>query len=282
VPGWFGEGDDIIAVDGKVSFIGTGTEDYFCDAWGFRVFSSPYHGVPAQEGREVGDRLSAYRFHILDPIPFRKRFKFQIEHWPWLSPCPNTGRGYYSSLGFWYQKTVHAAWPRLERIVANEPWDPDKGRWQVPGSLEAEDLEVTAFRSMIGSDARPRPEKALPNLSGDHMLLFDSGGDGGFTLSVPVEKAGRYTVRIYYARAPEFGIVRLVINGESVGEPVDTYLEKNDLTRPLWPPEAISFPDVMLKEGANAFAFSVNSRNPQAKGYQAGLDCLVLERDAYR
>ena len=81
-PGWFGEGDDIISVDGKVSFIGTGTEDYFGDAWGFRVFSSPYHGVTVYDGREPGDKLSAYRFHIVDPIPFRKSFTFEIEHCP--------------------------------------------------------------------------------------------------------------------------------------------------------------------------------------------------------
>jgi len=44
-PGWFGEGDDMITVDGELSFWGTGTEDYFCDAWGFRVFSDLYHGL---------------------------------------------------------------------------------------------------------------------------------------------------------------------------------------------------------------------------------------------
>ncbi|MBM3285155.1 MAG: DUF2961 domain-containing protein, partial [Candidatus Aminicenantes bacterium] len=114
MPGWFGEGDDIITVDGQVSFLGTGTEDYFCDAWGFRVFSDLYHGVPALEGREAGDRLSAYRFHILDPIPFRKSFRFELEHWPWISPWPNTGRDYFSCQSFWYQKSVHKPWLRSE------------------------------------------------------------------------------------------------------------------------------------------------------------------------
>lgn len=76
-PGWFGEGDDIITVDATASFLGTGTEDYFCDAWGFRQFSDLYHGVPILEGREEGNRFSAYRFHIIDPIPFRKSFKLR-------------------------------------------------------------------------------------------------------------------------------------------------------------------------------------------------------------
>lgn len=277
--GWFGEGDDIITVDGKVSFIGTGSEDYFGDAWGFRVFSNLYYGVPAVEGREVGDQQSAYRFHILDPVPFRKTFKFQIEHWPWVSPLPNTGRGYYSGLGFWYQKSVHAAWPRLDSLVSNGSWDQDKGRWHTPGAIEAEDLKVFAFKSKKGRDAQPRTKKALPNLSGDHMLLFDSGGEGQFSLTVPVEKAGTYTVKAFYARAAEFGIVRLAVNGKKVGEPVDTYLRKKDLTRPLWPPMEASFRGVFLKKGRNEFTFSIDSKNPKADGYQVGLDCLVLERD---
>ena len=92
-PGWFGEGDDIITVDGTLSFVGTGTEDYFQDAWGLRVLSQPYFGCAASEGREIGDRLSVHRFHIIDPIPFRKSFTFEIEHWPWISEWPNTGTG---------------------------------------------------------------------------------------------------------------------------------------------------------------------------------------------
>lgn len=44
-PGWFGEGDEKVWVDGEKfpSWFGTGTEDYFCDAWAFRLFTRPMH-----------------------------------------------------------------------------------------------------------------------------------------------------------------------------------------------------------------------------------------------
>lgn len=279
VPGWFGEGDDIITVDGKVSFLGTGTEDYFCNGWGFQQFTSLYHGVPVMEGRKPGDRVSAYRFHILDPIPFRKSFKFEIEHWPWISPIPNTGRDYYSSVGFWYQKTVSRGWPRLERILSNEPWDPDKGRWHVPGALEAEDLKVVAFRSQSPDAGRPKVKQVKPNLSGDKMLVFDSGGKGQVTLAVPAKSEGLYTVKVHYARAPEFGIVRLNVNDQTVGEPADTFLRRKDLSRPLWPPKAFRFAGVALKKGANEFTFLIEAKNPKATGFQMGLDCIELEKE---
>ncbi len=278
-PGWFGEGDDIITVDGKVSFAGTGTEDYFCDAWGFRVFTDLYHGVPALEGRETGDRLSVYRFHIMDPIPFWKSFKFEIEHYPWISPWPNTGRDYYSSLGFWYQKQIHAPWPGLSEIISNTEWNPAKGRWYVDGALEAEDLGIVEFTSEAGRNARPSVQQVMPNLSGDHMLAFDSGGDGEFTLNVPVENSGRYNLKMFYVRAPDYGKAQLWINGNPVGEPSDIYLRTDDLTRPIWPPKEFAFPGVLLKEGLNIFRFVIDSKNPESEGYRLGIDCLVLKME---
>lgn len=278
-PGWFGEGDDIITVDGKISFAGTGTEDYFCDAWGFRVFSDLYHGVPALEGREIGDRLSAYRFHIMDPIPFRKSFKFEIEHWPWISPWPNTGRDYYSSLGFWYQKKIHKRWPSLNKIISNEAWNAAKGRWYVSGALEAEDMGVVTYVSKAGPNARPSTRFQMPNLSGDHMLLFDSGGEGEFVLNVPAKSSGIYKLKIYYVRAPEYGKVQLFVNGNQVGKRSDTFLKTDDLTRPIWPPKEFVFQGVSLKDGINVFRFVVDSKNPESEGYRLGIDCLVLKME---
>ena len=42
--GWFGEGDDMIFIDGEAapSITGTGTEDYFCAAWGYPRGGQPH------------------------------------------------------------------------------------------------------------------------------------------------------------------------------------------------------------------------------------------------
>ncbi len=281
-PGWFGEGDDIITVDGQVSFIGTGSEDYFGEAWGFvreRLFSNLYYGVPHMDERGIGCRSCAYRFHILDPIPFRKTFKFEIEHWPWLSPLPNSGRDYFSGTAYWYQSTIHKAWPRLEKIIANEPWDPIKGRWHTPGSIEAEDLKVISHKSSVEGTPAPAVEMVMPNLSGDHMLVFDAGGKGEFSVAVPVEASGTYTVSLYCPRAPDYGIVHVKINGNTVGNPMDIFLRRDDLVRPLWPPIAYTFTNVALKKGTNTFTFSIDSKNTESDGYKAGIDCLVLKKE---
>ncbi len=58
--GWFGEGDDLFYVDGeaKPSIEGTGSEDYFNDAWGLHVNDGPYAGVPVAEGTGLGSRMT--------------------------------------------------------------------------------------------------------------------------------------------------------------------------------------------------------------------------------
>jgi len=72
--GWFGEGDEHFFVDGEktASIEGTGSEDYFNDAWGLHVEDGPYTGVPVAEGTGLGSRMTAYRWNMTDPVPFTK------------------------------------------------------------------------------------------------------------------------------------------------------------------------------------------------------------------
>ena len=68
--GWFGEGDDLFYVDGEkaASLEGTGTEDYFNDAWSLHVSEGLYTGRPGRR------RHGAGRAHERVPLaPHRPR-----------------------------------------------------------------------------------------------------------------------------------------------------------------------------------------------------------------
>jgi hypothetical protein len=105
--GWW-EGDEMIWVDGepRPSIHGTGTEDYFGGAWGFRQeYNMPYHGVSflekAGEGKDwQAGKYTVYRFHERDPIPFTRSFKMSIER------GHNNHRrdSFYRSIAYWYQQ----------------------------------------------------------------------------------------------------------------------------------------------------------------------------------
>ncbi|MFO7933476.1 MAG: glycoside hydrolase family 172 protein [Bacteroidales bacterium] len=83
-PVWYGEGDDMIFIDGdeRPTLHGTGTEDYFNSSWcPNEIFRHMYYGY-ARVPSAIGwlGRTHAYRFHIDDPIYFDKSIRFTIEH----------------------------------------------------------------------------------------------------------------------------------------------------------------------------------------------------------
>jgi hypothetical protein len=117
---WWGEGDDMIFVDGEKlpSINGTGSEDYYLGAWGFDGGASHYllFGVPVMGGYSAGARWSVYRFHLDSPIPFTKSLRVTIEH-----GHANHRSDNYFGVAYWYQAEPHAKFPPLPPVDARIP-----------------------------------------------------------------------------------------------------------------------------------------------------------------
>jgi hypothetical protein len=101
---WFGEGDDMIFIDGEPfppSIHGTGTEDWYnCAMCPTQEYNSPYIGITKYSGNENWrwkGKNSVYRYHIEDPIRFRKSILFSIEH-----GSGNKLSNDYSSTAYYY------------------------------------------------------------------------------------------------------------------------------------------------------------------------------------
>jgi hypothetical protein len=120
---WYGEGDDMIFVDGEPwppRLHGTGTEDYFNTAFcPKQEYHAPYHGVTVYSGNEAwpwGGKNSMYRFHIEDPIRFERSIRVSIE-----SGHNNALANDYSSTAYWYQVDRRTPLPRLPPVEARLP-----------------------------------------------------------------------------------------------------------------------------------------------------------------
>ncbi len=98
---WYGEGDDMIFVDGESwppSIHGTGTEDYFNTAWcPSEAYQSNYHGITIPGGPNWAGQISMYRFHIEDPVTFQESVRVTIEH-----GHNNARSDDISSVAYWY------------------------------------------------------------------------------------------------------------------------------------------------------------------------------------
>ena len=99
-PRWYGEGDEKIWVDDDSfpSHFGTGTEDYYNSSWAPVVpFHTPFGGAPRADLESSHGYNAFFRTRNLDGIPFREKFKFDIEMIGWQ-------RGYsdYAATTYWY------------------------------------------------------------------------------------------------------------------------------------------------------------------------------------
>jgi hypothetical protein len=121
---WIGEGDDMIFIDGEPfppRLHGTGTEDYFNTAFCPREeYNAPYHGIILAEKENWKGRTSYYRYHIQDPITFKKEIKVTIE-----IGHNNQRNDDYTSTAYWYQSEPHLSFS-IPSVEERMPMDNEK------------------------------------------------------------------------------------------------------------------------------------------------------------
>lgn len=88
--------------------VGTGTEDYFNAGWYFLPgrFAAPTHGCTIRNW--FTGRVSAYRFDVHSPTPFRERIRVAFN-----VGIDNSVAADYTSVAYWYQTEPHHPFPPL-------------------------------------------------------------------------------------------------------------------------------------------------------------------------
>ena len=123
---WWGEGDDMMFIDGETtpSIIGTGAEDYYLGAWGYGgcsrdkcdTFAYQRYGNPMNGGENRGAKWMVYRYHLELPVTFTKSLRVTIE-----SGHANHRSDNYYTVAYWYQTEPHGAFPALPRVEERIP-----------------------------------------------------------------------------------------------------------------------------------------------------------------
>jgi len=276
--GWWGEGDDRIKVDGeaKPSLHGTGSEDYFSDAWGMRESQSLYYGCPLQEEDfQAGSKATVYRFHIPDPVPFQRSIEVTIEH-----GHANDRADFLSSVAYWYQAEPHKAFPRLAPVRDRLPFafePPDAfvlpaWRPETPGSAgvfvdAAAGLRLSAARlALMPSSFYGASGARYPVLRTDGAA---AGARAEFRFAVPVRDL--YTVELHFLRSPAAGNVRILGRRGRDGEALEPlgrfegYAAETALG-------SVALKDLLLEAGPNEIVFEVEGKDAPS----AGADLLFV------
>jgi hypothetical protein len=283
--GWFGEGDDLFYVDGAThpQIYGTGTEDYINEAWGLRVSYSPWAGTPVAEGERVGARLTGYRWHVPDPVPFTKSLWAGIEHAGWTyNPDGSIRSGfeerpdYFSSAAFWYQKGIN-----------EELQEPPYGEERLP---LGNSLQIAVEDSL--ADVTAEHGKASVQLEvdwGRDLLFFQAEGLGS-RINVPIDvpEKGQYEIVARIAQAPDYGDYYVLLDGKA------TNLDNREAQTseiPSTGPEVFHnyLPEILvaiehplgwldLDKGRHTLSFICVGRDGRSSGYNLGINDVVLER----
>ena len=215
--GWWGEGDDMIYVDGETapSLHGTGSEDYFSNAWGMQENAKPFYGCPLQEDDfQAGSKATVFRFHVPDPIPFKTSIRVTIEHGD-----NNDRSDYDSSVAYWYQIEPHKPFPPLPPVAARLPFalEPPDGfvrpAWKEAGAAAGADFR-DAERKL-----RFTAERATPSLTSYYgpggerypVLTTERSKPGSVAeISFPAEIGERYDLALHFLKGPAMGRIEAV------------------------------------------------------------------------
>ena len=121
--GWYGEGDDMVFIDGVPGELwpptcpGTGSEEIFGGgACPTDAYHGPYSGFHLVENRDFSGKNAMYRWYLADPIRFSRSLTWTIEH-----GHDNNFENDYTSVAYWYQTESHIPFPALPAVADRLP-----------------------------------------------------------------------------------------------------------------------------------------------------------------
>lgn len=255
--GWFGEGDDRFTIDGDEtpSIRGTGTEDYFGDAWGFREFAAPMNGVSLWEGYFPGDRATAYRWHLTDPISFDQSLRLTIEHRGSLFTDQGVQKASFderpdwlSSVAFWYQTppaTFDETLPPAEKRIA-------------------------PYRVIPIKEMAIKAKPAIVLMKQDTGLTYiPRKPDAVLSMEFEVPEDGRYVVSGVIFRGMLVSMYQAYLDDKPLGPVLDLYMTGFD---PSW----INFDQHDLKAGKHTIRFEGRGNSPNARSQTPPLFAIAI------
>ncbi len=272
---WWGEGDEKVFVDDEAlpSIFGTGSEDYYNYSWSSPdIFAFPYCGQPRNDGPGNRGFVTNFRWHILDPIPFKRNIRFYMELY-----------SHERTPGFSYARTAyHYARPGLT----------DDHRIIMPKDLRAlelpENWQPAARRGARNSVMYPAEEILRErsgtgfrtgNLwAGGRILIWTPLKQGeSKTFDLPIAEKGTYRIHITAALTPDSGRLSMQVDKESVSlrgkeKSIDLYRPFRRLLRNF------AIQDLELDRGRHTLSLHFEGSQPDILVPEIGLDFIWVQK----
>ena len=149
------------------------------------------------------------------------------------------------------------------------PIDPKTGR--VPEAIEGEAMKI------VGKTSGNTTSQAMGGFpkdkwsGSDHLWWTGAVPGAKLELELPVAAEGTYELEVVLTMARDYGIVQLLIDGESLGGPIDCY-DVDVVTTGV-----LTLGQKKFMAGTHRLGLQIVGANPKAdKGYMVGIDFVRL------
>jgi hypothetical protein len=272
---WWGEGDEKVFIDGEPlpSTFGTGSEDYYNYSWSSPdIFYFPYCGQPRNDGPGNRGFVTNYRWHILDPLPFKEDIRFYME----LKSHERTPGLSYARMGY------HYAQPGItDDHTAIMPGDVRHLElpfaWEPAPRMGARNSEFFQAERVVDSRRQTHLSKGSLWAGGEILTWAPQNRGEAKSFSFTVEETGNIRLHIVLALTAQSGEISFLLDGEKTvlsnrQETLDLYRPYRTLLRNF------TFPTAEFEAGRHRLTILFEGADPQVENPQIGIDFLWVQK----
>jgi hypothetical protein len=213
---WWGDGDERLDVDGRLAWLGTGTEDHLGQDWrATEPCSAPWGAQARSHGPANRGHALVSRHRLLDAIPFSTAMSARQEN----RHRADTTIERSSTAWFYLAADGQDGDAREGRTAAELVASlPVLRLWERPGLVEAEGLRVGGTSPGLMHGAQELLDAPAGRWSRGAQLWVRSTKPGDWIeLELPVARPGRRRLVAAMTRSHDYGIVSIQVDG---GAPV--------------------------------------------------------------
>ena len=247
---------------------GTGTEDYFCKAWGFRKGCFPYFGVTILTDWGIGQKMCMYRWHLIDPVVFHKSLRFEIEHKGWIDGDETPDgkiSGHqereddFATVAFWYQKQ-----PTKQYTVL----PPAKERKLPSLDIEFRGGDVIKTATHGKGEVEVQQDWLWPGV-GQLDYHAESAEDSWVEIPFEVAKKDIRRLVLRLTTSYDYGEYQVYIDGKKTDDPQNLYSPETEV-------HEYQYGNWMFEPGKHMIKLVCTGKDPRSRSYQIGVDAICL------
>ncbi|MBI3866266.1 MAG: C1 family peptidase [Planctomycetia bacterium] len=154
--------------------------------------------------------------------------------------------------------------------LKHDPADADSPRFQPAARFEAESLKILKTSARCQPAVQPMTDWGAKQWGDGKQLFCKAENGGALELEFTLPDAGRFEIELFVTLAPDFGKLKLLLDGRVLTQQPDCFCGRVEPSGP------ISLGTHDLKAGAHKLGIAVTGKNALSSSHSFGIDAFEL------